>query len=76
MRIAGDFPQNTSGGQLSAGQAGAAGGHLGLVEAIRQATGTAGPTQVADVKRAMALGFGMINYERGLASAAVVLEAA
>ncbi|WP_425053860.1 thiolase family protein [Psychromarinibacter sp. S121] len=76
MRIAGDFPQNTSGGQLSAGQAGAAGGHLGLVEAIRQAAGTAGPTQVADVKRAMALGFGMINYERGLASAAVVLEAA
>ena len=76
LRIGGDFPQNTSGGQLSAGQAGAAGGHLGLVEAIRQVTGQAGPTQVAQAKRAMALGFGMINYDRGLASAAVILEAA
>lgn len=74
LRIGGDFPHNTSGGQLSVGQAGAAGGHLGLVEALRQATGTAGPTQVAGVRRAMALGFGMINYDRGLASAAVVLE--
>ena len=35
----GDFPLNTSGGQLSCGQAGAAGGHLGIVEALRQATG-------------------------------------
>ena len=35
----GTFPFNTSGGQLSAGQAGAAGGSLGLVEAIRQLTG-------------------------------------
>ena len=75
LTISGDFPQNTSGGQLSAGQAGAAGGHLGLVEALRQVTGQAGGTQVTDVKRVMALGFGMINYERGLASAAVILEA-
>ena len=35
----GSFPINTSGGQLSVGQAGAAGGYLGLVEAIRQLTG-------------------------------------
>ena len=34
----GDFPLNPSGGQLSVGQAGAAGGYLGLVEAIRQLT--------------------------------------
>src|SRR5215510_7218952 len=32
----GTFPHNTSGGQLSVGQAGAAGGYLGLVEAMRQ----------------------------------------
>ena len=76
LRIDGSFPQNTSGGQLSAGQAGAAGGYLGLVEALRQATGQAGPTQVKGVKRAMALGFGMINYDRGLASGAVILEGA
>ena len=34
----GTFPHNTSGGQLSVGQAGAAGGYLGLVEAMRQLT--------------------------------------
>ena len=39
--IDGSFPLNTSGGQLSVGQAGAAGGYLGLVEAIRQVTGAA-----------------------------------
>ena len=37
----GSFPNNTSGGQLSAGQAGAAGGFLGMTEAIRQLTGQA-----------------------------------
>ena len=39
LTIDGDFPHNTSGGQLSVGQAGAGGGYLGLVEAIRQVTG-------------------------------------
>lgn len=72
----GDFPHNTSGGQLSAGQAGAAGGFLGLVEAIRQVTHTAGPTQVRNVSRAMVSGFGMINYDRGVCSSAAILEAA
>ncbi len=33
FEIGGSFPHNTSGGQLSVGQAGAAGGHLGIVEA-------------------------------------------
>ena len=40
-RSAARFPLNTSGGQLSVGQAGAAGGYLGLVEAMRQLTGAA-----------------------------------
>ncbi len=40
------FPVNTSGGQLSVGQAGAAGGFLGMVEAIRQLTGQAAGRQV------------------------------
>ncbi|MDO5641605.1 MAG: thiolase family protein [Paracoccus sp. (in: a-proteobacteria)] len=73
LTIAGDFPHNTSGGQLSAGQAGAAGGFIGLVEAIRQVTGRAGPTQVAGAKRAMVSGFGMINYDRGLCTGAAIL---
>jgi acetyl-CoA acetyltransferase len=76
MTVNGDFPHNTSGGQLSVGQAGAAGGYLGLVEAIRQVTGTAGPTQVPDAARALVAGFGMINYDRGLCSAAAVIRGA
>ena len=40
------LPFNTSGGQLSVGQAGAAGGYLGLVEAVRQVTRQALGAQV------------------------------
>jgi acetyl-CoA acetyltransferase len=69
----GDFPLNTSGGQLSAGQAGAAGGFLGMVEAIRQLTGEARGRQVADAKIGLVSGFGMINYDRGLGSGAAIL---
>lgn len=72
--IAGSFPFNTSGGQLSVGQAGAAGGYLGLVQALRQLTGTAGDTQVADARIGLVSGFGMINYDRGLCSGAALLE--
>ena len=74
LSIKGSFPHNTSGGQLSGGQAGAAGGYLGLTEAIRQVTGTAGGTQVADVKRTLFSGFGIINYDRGICTGAVILE--
>src|SRR5689334_19706690 len=55
----GDFPVNTSGGQLSVGQAGAAGGFLGLTEAIRQLTGQADGRQVKDARRGLVSGFGM-----------------
>ncbi|MCB1405320.1 MAG: thiolase family protein [Rhodobacteraceae bacterium] len=75
LTITGDLPHNTSGGQLSAGQAGAAGGYIGLVEAIRQVTQTAGPTQVENARRALVSGFGMINFDRGVCSAACVIEA-
>jgi len=74
LTIDGDFPHNTSGGQLSAGQAGAGGGYLGLTEAMRQVTGAAGPTQVKDARHALASGFGMINFDRGLCSGAVILS--
>jgi acetyl-CoA acetyltransferase len=72
----GDFPHNTSGGQLSVGQAGAGGGYLGLVEAIRQLTDEAGTTSVANARIGLVSGFGMINYDRGLASSAVLLARA
>ncbi len=76
LTVSGDFPHNTNGGQLSAGQAGAAGGFIGMVEAIRQLTARAAGTQVANARRALISGFGMINYDRGVCSGAAILEAA
>lgn len=73
LTVDGTFPHNTSGGQLSVGQAGAAGGFVGMVEAIRQLTGSALGRQVADAKIGVVSGFGMINYDRGLCSGAAVL---
>ena len=72
----GDLPMNTSGGQLSYGQAGAAGGHLALNEALRQLTGQSRSEPVPEARHALVSGFGMINYDRGLCTAATVLEAA
>lgn len=74
LTVSGQFPHNTSGGQLSAGQAGAAGGFIGMVEAIRQVTGCADATQVGNAKHALVSGFGMINFDRGLCSSAAVLS--
>jgi acetyl-CoA acetyltransferase len=65
---------NTSGGLLSAGQAGAAGGMHGLVEAVRQLRGQAGERQVPGARLAVATGYGMILYRFGAAAAAAVLE--
>jgi acetyl-CoA acetyltransferase len=70
----GSFPLNTSGGQLSVGQAGAAGGSLGMVEALRQLTRAAGARQVKDAKLGLVSGFGMINFDRGLGSGAAILS--
>jgi acetyl-CoA acetyltransferase len=68
------LPVNTSGGQLSAGQAGAAGGMHGLVEAIVQLQGGAGARQVDDARRALVSGYGMVQYRYGMCANAVVLE--
>jgi acetyl-CoA acetyltransferase len=58
---------NTGGGQLSAGQAGAAGGMLGLVEALRR---------LRDGERtALVTGYGMVTYRYGACANALVLEA-
>lgn len=74
--VEGSFPHNTSGGQLSTGQAGAAGGYLGLIEAVRQLIGKPIGNAVRDAKTAVVSGFGMINYDRGLSSGAAVLARA
>lgn len=69
------FPVNTSGGQLSAGQAGAAGGMHGLVEAARQLMGRAGDRQV-QARHAVVSGYGMVVYRYGACATMTVLEAA
>jgi acetyl-CoA acetyltransferase len=69
----GSFPINTSGGQLSVGQAGAAGSLLGLTEAVRQITGAPLGAAVPDASIALVSGFGMINYDRGLCCGAAIL---
>jgi acetyl-CoA acetyltransferase len=73
--VDGTLPVNTSGGQLSLGQAGAAGGFLGLVEVVRQLIGQTLGGAVADARIGLASGFGMINYDRGLCSGAAILAA-
>ncbi|MDJ0926882.1 MAG: thiolase family protein [Gammaproteobacteria bacterium] len=72
----GGLPLNTCGGQLSAGQAGFAGGHLGTVEAIRQLTGQVLGQQVPDASVGIVSGYGMVNYDRCLCSAAAILRRA
>jgi acetyl-CoA acetyltransferase len=69
----GDFPNNTSGGQLSCGQAGAAGGFIGMTEAIRQLTGQADERAVREAKLGLVTGFGMVTYDRCLCTGAVLL---
>lgn len=71
---AGGLPHNTGGGQLSCGQAGFAGGYLGLVEALRQLTGQAAGRQVENARLGLVSGFGYVNYDRGLCTAAAILE--
>ena len=68
------LPVNTSGGQLSAGQAGAAGGLHGVVEAVVQLRGEAGKRQVAGARKALVAGYGMVCYRYGACAGAAVLE--
>jgi acetyl-CoA acetyltransferase len=70
------WPLNPSGGQLSAGQAGAAGGMHGLVEAVQQLLGRAGERQVARARLALVTGYGMVLYRYGACANAAVLEGA
>jgi len=71
--VNGNFPVNTSGGQLSMGQAGAGGGYLGVVETIRQLTKQTLGHQVENARYGLVSCFGMINYDRGLCTSAAIL---
>lgn len=72
----GRLPVNTSGGLLSAGQAGAAAGLHGLVEAVRQLRGQALGRQREGARIALVSGYGMVAYRYGACANATVLEAA
>ena len=69
----GNFPNNTSGGQLSTGQAGAAGGFVGMTETIRQLTDAADARAVAGAQLGLVGGFGMVTYDRCLCTGAAIL---
>ena len=70
---AGSLPTNTSGGQLSVGQAGAAGGYIGLTETVRQLSGQAHGRAVPDAELGLVSGFGMVTYDRCLCTGALIL---
>lgn len=76
LSFGGDFPVNTGGGQLSSGQAGFAGGFLGVTETLRQLTGSAEGHQVPGASIGLVSGFGMIVYDRGLSCGSAILAVA
>jgi acetyl-CoA acetyltransferase len=76
ITIGGGLPVNSSGGQLACGQAGAAGGFLPVVEALRQVTGEVLGDQVPDARIALASGYGMVTFDRCLATGAAIIERA
>ena len=59
-----------TGAELTTAQTGEV---LGLVEAVRQLNGTTLGLPVPDAKVGLVSGFGMITYDRGLASGAALL---
>jgi acetyl-CoA acetyltransferase len=67
------WPHNTSGGQLSCGQAGSGGGMLGLGEVATQLLGRAAERQV-DARIGVAAGYGMVLLRWGAAANMAVLE--
>lgn len=66
---------NTSGGQLSAGQAGAGAGLHLVVEAVTQLRGHGADRQVPAARLALVTGYGMVAYRHGACANAAVLEA-
>jgi acetyl-CoA C-acetyltransferase len=68
----GDFPCNTSGGQLGAGQAGLAGGMTQVVEGALQVMGRGDERQVKQCDTALVTGTGGIMSEQS----AIILEGA
>ena len=68
-----DLPLNTGGGQISAGQAGLAGGGTNLIEAVRQLFGEAGARQVKNRDNALVTGIGGIPYGRNWSTSTAMI---
>lgn len=68
------LPHNTSGGQLSMGQAGASGGFVGMVEALRQLTGQTTGAAIPRARMGVVSGYGMVIYDRCLCTSAAILK--
>ncbi len=75
MSFGGTLPLNTSGGQISAGQAGLAGGGTNLIEAVRQLFGEAGERQVRRTDNALVTGIGHIPYARNWGTSVALILA-
>lgn len=75
LTVEGDLPLNTNGGMLALGQAGAAGGFVGMTEGLRQVTGQALGGQVPGARAGVVSCYGTVNYDRGICSSAAVLVA-
>jgi acetyl-CoA acetyltransferase len=75
LTIEGDLPLNTSGGMLTLGQPGAAGGFLGMNEALRQLTRQPLGPQVPDARAGIVSCYGTVNFDRGICSNAAILTA-
>jgi acetyl-CoA acetyltransferase len=69
----GDFPINTGGGQISAGQPGLAGGGVNLIEGVTQLLGAAGERQVRRARNAVVTGIGAMQYARNWGTSAVLV---
>jgi acetyl-CoA acetyltransferase len=73
LTLEGDLPLNTNGGMLAMGQAGAAGGFVGMTEALRQLTGDSPGPLIPGAKAGLVSCYGTVNYDRGLCSSAAIL---
>ena len=72
LKIGGDFPVNTHGGQLGMGQAGLAGGMTHVVEGARQLMGRAGERQLGQCETVYVSGTGGVMSEQS----ALILQGA
>jgi acetyl-CoA acetyltransferase len=71
--FSGNLPLNTGGGQISAGQAGLAGGGTNLIEGVRQLFGEGGKRQVKNTSNALVTGIGGIPYGRNWSTSTAMI---